>query len=794
MAYSTGTLTNKYTFKMTGYGDRFIGGFQNPLGETINVRIMQKNYAGAASSIILRAESPVIISKPNGDLLTNIFGTGCKINIVNTGDFLQYNELFGTPEREHYVVITKTGSTKTIKLFEGFVLPQMYEQSLSRNAIITIPANDQLSTLENKKPSALVTESYFVKLIDLVKEIVWSTGIDLPIHIKNGIYNTTYTASWNAAITPFDQTYVDKNLFLEDGEPKDSRTVLETILKSFGSRLYYMDGGWYIDRLKDHTGITTYKVYNKDGTTSTAFIPHQIIELSSHYLVNGSGYVQYEAGIKEYELTLNLDVFSNMVNPNFSKVKVGTTQEMFTIYTDKMRFTFPTKYEWLDNNGAILPTSSGAITYHNKNYKDGNIVQGGIDWNAFDNGYWDTPARWTNLSTMITVDYDTTAVINVKFNVSLVGHTIKTDKAYRVRYALRYSVPGATYKFKWLYFNGSGDLAIESSLLNYSNTYFSTIKEGSDILGSENPTIIQINDSIPIGEIIQTIKADISPTQDIAFIELFLDTFLLEQANIIGGGTFGEFYPMRTKMGDFAVTSSVSMEDNIINAQIAQDFNTKMNLELDLFNYNSTTVKNTAILKNGSIYVNAGRWKETGYSSSRTLQMMYLADIVQNYSNNRYKLSVDVRIGIENAINLNNLFTYQHLVRGNEDISMVCVGYDLNVKNNTYRLSLQEWVADDGYYIVDYLADDSTFLTINPTSKTVSGLGESFLIDVTANGRWEVINLFSWVGIQPMEGFGNNVITVYVPENFTGYQRIGNFTVRNIAANINNNFTVTQNA
>jgi len=760
---------------MEGYGNRYTAVFKDKYDATINVIIMKKGYSGVVSTLVLAGGNPVIISKPQGDLLTHIFGTGCKITIVNTGDLLQYTEMFGTPEREHYVKVTKTvGATVTI-LFEGYVVPQLYEQDLKHKAYITIPANDFLSSLKFRKSDLLSSSSNnYINIMDLIKDILWSTGLKLPIYVKNGIYNKHYTEEFDDTITPFDESYFDRNLYLDNsGEPEDSFKVLESVLKSFGSRLYYDNGRWFVDRVKNIKNLTDYKVYEYDTSTGVATIEHPVVELTDHKIFAPGGSMMYVGGTKEYDLTLNLNMFGNYVQNDFSGISDTENKVVYNFPDATRLFIVPqtTKYNWVTND------KDNRFNIFNKNYSDQNIQQG-IDWGAklWESGYLGT--NYASITTRISVDYSTESNLNIKGKVTLTKDVLE-GRSIRFKYALRYLVDD-TPTYHYIFRKTENDeIVLDSNVLDFNNPIFlfSEYIDGNEILEGKTPTLFEINENLDIGSIMEKIKGQISPTKPLYFVEFFLDIFQIE-SKTGKPNTSGTWNPVRTRIGDLNVKSTSKLENNIINAMIEEDYNTKMDLSLDLFDYPSITVKNPVLVKDGEIYKIPPRWNEVDYEYAKTLQLIYLTDLIQNYSKNRYRINSILRM--DNTLpHLGSIYTIEHIEKDSEPVEMICMGYDHNLQESSFNLFLQEWTDYDDYELLDEIQSGGpAHIEVSPSQLNFHFMGGWDSFDVSSNIQWYASVDDPSVYLTKVEGTGNDNVSVYLPARTPGIEatiQVNNF-------------------
>jgi hypothetical protein len=75
--------------------------------------------------------------------------------------------------------------------------------------------------------------------------------------------------------------------------------------------------------------------------------------------------------------------------------------------------------------------------------------------------------------------------------------------------------------------------------------------------------------------------------------------------------------------------------------------------------------------------------------------------------------------------------------------------------------------------------DNSATLTISPTTRTSTSLGETFVITVTTTGSpaWTVTDNQLWISTSPSSGTGNGSFNVTVQSNSSGFTRFGSVSV-----------------
>ncbi len=310
------------------YNDKYIAQFYTfPREEVITVKIQGENYSGSIETLTLAEDAVTITLPTKKELYGQIMGMGCQIRVINTETLIYFDNLFATSEKAHKVVIIEEqGTANEITLFEGFIQPAIHRQAITQKSRIIIPADNQLSNLHNYYSQYLESEFEFstVNLYVLMKDILDTTGLELPIYIKNTLFSKLYAEAFDVTDTCFDKLRVNRQVFVENDEIMNGRNVLEHILKVTYSRLYYYDKKWVIDRLRDVHETNQYKAYPQSGSASIQQLLHDSFELSDQHIVIGSAGLEYTSGKKEYEIIINFDKYDNLVASNFIHIQQQT--------------------------------------------------------------------------------------------------------------------------------------------------------------------------------------------------------------------------------------------------------------------------------------------------------------------------------------------------------------------------------------------------------------------------------------------------------------------------------------
>ena len=636
------------------FADKYTAQFKDLSGDNITIQIQKDG--SLSSDVIKLIDNPVVVSVPNNDLKSQIWGLGCKIFVRHKEDLSKYNDLFATAEREHYVVVKKGA----IKLFEGFIMPQIYEQATMPVKHITIPASNQISGLKDYRTSIFDAENQFstIYLIDLIKDILNSTGLELPIYIKNTLFSKLYSATYSLGTTCYDKLKVNRQIYIDQDEVMDGYSILEDILKITYSRLYYSNGRWIIDRLSDARKVNTYRRYPFSGSATTSTINHPNFDLGDELKIANSGHLEYEAGKKEYRVIIDFDKYDNLIDPYFQIIRPATLIPLVGV--------------WILNDGADIVSRS---------YSSPNVTTGlRYERGTISEANW----TFTTLSTSIFVDVGS----DYSFTIGFIHDDLKNvlDATWYGDFRLRYKV-GAN----WRVIKRDGDKLIADSTLYdavsvFSSPVISTEAQITDIdIASRQ---LRVSETVFMEDVIATINSDLSNPDVVAF---FLDIFPVRRNAVA---------QLVQKVGDVRVEQSTGLSNNVITGLLNTDFRGVLEKSLRIYDGDFINYKNTLFVVNSTgKEVRSRNWSDNNVNHEKKLQHILIHDLAQQYNTARHSIKVDLWLKDDpgTVVSMGSVFTYNSQLAGRK---FIVTGYDFNVRMCTYRIYLQEHKDYDNFDIV----------------------------------------------------------------------------------------------
>lgn len=331
-----------------------------PVGSTspVYVDFLKNGYVGAVTA--LKAEKGgVIINVEDTDYFDPIISTSVEVNIVNTlTDFLEnlhdWDDLFAVNDFE--ILVKVYDSTYTY--FEGYIPCDITEQKFYPKGTVTINATVNLKRLQSYDPTMFTTRGQYV-LIDIIKHCLGKTGLTLPIYVNCSLFgyipylgnpmDSVYVPTYDymtVARTAFDWVSVESDIFRKnDIEYENCYYILQNILTTFNCKLYYWNGAWYIERVKDlyHPTIH-YVVYQTNNTITTVNSPKTYKPSILRYIdleigndrtklthVDLSQTVQYTPGVKKILINLKEKYKYNLVNYFFTAITNVLRSSNYTV-------------------------------------------------------------------------------------------------------------------------------------------------------------------------------------------------------------------------------------------------------------------------------------------------------------------------------------------------------------------------------------------------------------------------------------------------------------------------------
>ena len=770
------------------YSTIYYASFNDNVNEDrIDIYIKQDGFTGEPSALLLDS-NPLVITYPTKDFDSQIFGCGAEINVINnTGNFSQYDTLFSVPERSNYIEIIKTPSSgdASIFIFQGYILPDMYSSRLGKNTTLTIPATDRLSTLDRYTPWILVdTSSYraheYLDALSLTSSILYDADITNTIKINNTLQNVNYQRD-PSNDTIFNNIFFQADNFQDADKIENDKEVLEKILQVLYSRAYYFNNAWYIERLQNLTQSRNYTVYPKESSIYSEIVPNTIIDLSctDKKTIANSAEISFNPGNSKLIVNLKFKKPESLVENFWSDYQYYTKE----VSVDSL-LPLPKQRRWMTNGSSnaflIRPevAFSGIDNCYLLSKQWGLLAPTDADWfeDFFSTNFVFSPKSSTSTDpTIITYSYKrgfhpTWAEVATSFASDASQNALKILS----RIALRACD------------NNGNDHWIAKSNPDDVSTYWSDTVYTFDVSTSwedikENNFIWEISDKIDISYPVISDTSTISYSywrhtnegywfypfieanpkdtwvtktyevpSELQYIgSLYLDVYDVfhdyrgsKSASSTGWyySGFGGVYT-----GDFDVDAATPTYPDMLEASMGYFYNT---LSKDLHIFDTSTVQYTNGIYNlgdDDLYRSIWKWRDAPIEPWLSIQEQYMNDLSQQVAYARYKFNVDVLSNDSSLFSIGYLYKHESLKYPDDtDILFMCNGLQYNVKQNAYRLSLEEYIADESYR----LPEKVTEFTYEPSEITFDYDSTALTdnnVDVTTNMYYAIDTSEDWI-------------------------------------------------
>ena len=611
------------------------------LNKTMDVYIQKLDYSGAISKMILDADPIEIKYNQNN----RIYGTGAIVNILNDfDDKYLFAKMLANPYETYKLLVVSNGNT----IFEGFLLPQTFNQDVRYKSYVALTFGNGLRMLENITPSFLTTgiDDYITEM-DILINIFSYLNLGYTIYVNSTLYEDSMSEG-ERADNPLKATYLNRLAFQQDdGDLDDALIILNKVLKSINADCYIRGERIMIERFVDRdNNPKTLWTYNP-VTEAHSSVEETFTDKTLDHIVLSAKSFRYQVDqpIKKLKLKLNLLTFNNIVSNDF---------DCSFEYVDTIKFFY-----WIYNSlVSILDTnfSNSFIT------RGISFTKPGADWDELENAYLSYYSVFTNKDDNVILDLEYKCWKDVPAYSSITLY-------YMI--ALRFSTRG-----NWFYINDDNDLVGDE-------TYLKTVIENDGSTARFDFTISRI--------------FDLSGKLDVEGLTNDLNIMIKVKAPRLATIADPETVYLRGGVyGDFLLNQTDIRINNLLEADLNNDAFKTVEEEMDFYDAGYINYK---AQKLRYLYISTNSWTD-GVNTSKSLQDHYILNRGNLYNSSCAILNMTI-IDPDVEINIDDIFVFNNL---EDDLGnpMKFYVYDLsfNVKKHIYNLKLKQWLTDVGKDIV----------------------------------------------------------------------------------------------
>lgn len=289
---------------------------------------------------------------------------------------------FGSGSNVTITVTSTAGTTNGHELlWVGKILPQQYlEEYKAPPYYVSVVATDGLAELKTYYLIQGDGQKYFgtISLIKLVAYCLSVLKLNLNIRVACNLY--AIDMDQDAEDDPFDQAYVDFELFyLAEKEPTLD-FVLKSILDSFGARITQWENRWNIVRVEEMSADYDYRDFDSagnyvaNGTYAPVIdiqFPDDADETQDVVLANADHSLEMKPGYGRLKAIYSLGLKPNILNNGDFRLKSIYDPVNNIYYFDLNKdgwtlvnagYVISEGYEFIDENNIAYTISSGEDT------------------------------------------------------------------------------------------------------------------------------------------------------------------------------------------------------------------------------------------------------------------------------------------------------------------------------------------------------------------------------------------------------------------------------------------------
>jgi hypothetical protein len=266
----------------------------------VRLEIKKKEYNGESIEIDALIKDSITLSMDGTEITDPIIGTSLSFSIADTEQI--DTSLFFTPDATMYEVMLYVAG---VKIWDGFLTPDSYQENLAYRDVITLTARDNLGRLND---FIFANAQGIVSISSLLPTLLQEVGvvIDYAWHTKKKSTASADISDYNSIF----YSYVNTDYFIG----KTYRDILEEILLSIGCQLRYT----YTDSMGYHLGI--YDISQLPTIDSVGAI-----------FIEKSGLKEIRPAWKEITITQQYQLIESFYRGQFSQQMCNDNTE-FTVF------------------------------------------------------------------------------------------------------------------------------------------------------------------------------------------------------------------------------------------------------------------------------------------------------------------------------------------------------------------------------------------------------------------------------------------------------------------------------
>ncbi len=287
------------------YGEKYFGEFGDFYGRLVRVSILERNYTGDSSEMMLQGAA-IEYNGSDTDLLVNVISSSLNVRVISQTNF-QYIDLYSADAKKYQAIVTIDGST----YWRGYIVPDMFnEPYVAPPYVSQIVATDGIKIIETNefdltgvKNQYQIIEHCLRKIYPDLLQVYFNEGIDV------------FEENHDLDVSPLLQTFVDCERYKDE----NCYGVLTDILKLYDARIWVEDGRFWIVPARAMKEGIAYRKHEFLGTTDeTADNEFLVSSSRPTRMANYDQQLNILPGVRHYTINTNLGKKESFIaNGNF---------------------------------------------------------------------------------------------------------------------------------------------------------------------------------------------------------------------------------------------------------------------------------------------------------------------------------------------------------------------------------------------------------------------------------------------------------------------------------------------
>ncbi len=603
---------------------QFTSNVRSSINKPYTINIYSTNgYTGSTINISVNS---CVVTRQNSSIFDPIISSGCKIEFINNLSSTDLEQLFNNYDKSYLLELIDVNEGITI--FKGYLSVDIIEKSLDYQSTLLLEFSDYLKKM-NETTSDKVDGDY-IYLSELVDDCLTLTGINQPIIINSSLHSNNSTVS--ASTTYLVDNLIDTNNFIDGDSIDNCKDVASKILTPFNSYLYSFNNNYYIQNYLDIDNTSTrnwLKIIS--GMTYANASDKQVLTENDYKLLSGA-FINYEAGLAEFDLNLKQKLYDNLIYNNFdTEIDVNFTG---IVPTNQARGQW---YYYQPSTGYTATFGNGWGDIQNYIY-----VKFPIDYVVpIGSNYW-TGDYFFGKKCRIALDRTEDKPQNTLSLEGVVRRNILADYVKEQQYCLPFSIKilSGVNKGKYVKIDTDGSTILYSNVVGGVYEDIPRVVAYGSFISTD--TTVKCSTTVDFTNLLYDFGSEV----DVDILILFHQYYFQLNSD---HNEFGTRYYNSQLIGNVKASYLSSLDDNYVNTELSTNYTKTISQDLHIFDTSNSNYTNSLYTNDNNIYYNRTQnWKSDIWTNDqyKPLYQKYLQGVLNFYLKTRENLKCRIQTSI----------------------------------------------------------------------------------------------------------------------------------------------------